>query len=65
MNYDTWRSTEPDPFGDMDRTDDEPPCDFCEALPGEPCELFCCCLPCDRRRQREMDEREQDGKEVA
>ena len=66
-NYDYWLSRVPDPHEYDERQDEEPPCPHCEALPGEPCALFCSCEACDRQRQREMDEREgiEDGKEVA
>lgn len=54
-----------DPYEFDTRPDDDDSCESCGAGPGEPCELMCSCELCDKRRQREMDEREHDKHEVA
>lgn len=65
MTYDHYLSRVPDPHEFEDRDDEELPCKDCGALPDTKCDFMCPCNFCEKQRQREMDEREQDGKEVA
>jgi hypothetical protein len=59
-NYDKWLSNMPDPHEFDDRQDEEK-CPDCGADPDDECAFFCSCIHCDRKRQREMDERERES----
>lgn len=54
MNYDDWKSTEPDR---EELTEPDPPdCPECGAKHDEPCEPGCGCVHCRRREmQRERE----------
>ena len=51
MNYDDWKTTEPDP-GRYDLEPESEDCRSCGAGPDEPCQVTCECPYCLRQRER-------------
>lgn len=62
MSYDAWKSTEPDPFADVDPPfDASQRCPVCGADEDEPCEPDCDCQHCQNAAEAQAMRRIENG----